>query len=140
MDVSLGAGGVGGLYDDGGGVVGISSCSSSSTGGVNVGSSMMIETGAVLKGGEILMPYPQPCFIGGDQPSLTAAVGHQRQSFHHVCSVCGHKARDKTDLRKHYYIHTGEKPYHCPHCPYQARQSSSLYSHIKKKHIARLVV
>nr|XP_027226095.1 zinc finger protein 513-like [Penaeus vannamei] len=67
------------------------------------------------------------------QPRLDANVGKgpRRQ---HECSYCPYIARDKTDLRKHSYTHTGEKPYACPYCPYRARQNSCIRTHMRRHH------
>ena len=51
-----------------------------------------------------------------------------------MCDICGYVGRDKFNLRKHYYTHTGEKPYGCPLCPYKATQSSNLFAHHKRVH------
>ncbi|RXG54786.1 Zinc finger protein [Armadillidium vulgare] len=48
----------------------------------------------------------------------------------HVCPVCHYVARDKTNLRKHIFTHTGEKPFNCTLCDYKTTQSSNLHSHI----------
>lgn len=52
----------------------------------------------------------------------------------HVCGVCGRGFRLANDLRRHLRIHTGEKPYFCPHCPYRASQKQSVNRHIRTVH------
>ncbi|XP_018023132.1 protein tramtrack, beta isoform isoform X6 [Hyalella azteca] len=51
-----------------------------------------------------------------------------------LCPVCGKIFNNKKDFRRHYMIHTGEKPYPCPHCPYRARQMVALRGHLSLKH------
>ncbi|KAA0186564.1 hypothetical protein HAZT_HAZT004249 [Hyalella azteca] len=51
-----------------------------------------------------------------------------------VCFMCGYVARDKTNLRKHLYTHTGEKPYACRFCHYKTTQSSNLHTHMRRHH------
>ncbi|KAK7082269.1 hypothetical protein SK128_027460 [Halocaridina rubra] len=51
-----------------------------------------------------------------------------------VCHQCGYVARDKTNLRKHFYTHTGEKPYACMFCFYKTTQNSNLRTHIRRHH------
>ena len=50
------------------------------------------------------------------------------------CPVCLKESKDKTDFRKHYRVHTGEKPYECSYCPYRATQASSIKLHIGRSH------
>ncbi|KAF2363559.1 Zinc finger C2H2-type, partial [Trinorchestia longiramus] len=52
----------------------------------------------------------------------------------YACPVCTKEFPDKKDFRRHYMIHTGEKPYPCPHCPYRARIMSGLKRHIASRH------
>lgn len=53
---------------------------------------------------------------------------------HYACPQCEREFHSKGDFRRHYRVHTGEKPYPCPVCPYQGRQFSSLRSHIQMRH------
>lgn len=50
------------------------------------------------------------------------------------CPICSLESRDKGLLRRHYRIHSGEKPYACLFCPYRANQNSSLKSHMIVQH------
>ncbi|XP_018023147.1 broad-complex core protein isoforms 1/2/3/4/5 isoform X17 [Hyalella azteca] len=52
----------------------------------------------------------------------------------YACPLCPKEFNNKKDFRRHYMVHTGEKPFPCPHCPYSARQYSSLKSHLFFKH------
>ena len=52
----------------------------------------------------------------------------------HTCSICGYVARDKSNLRKHFYTHTGEKPFQCQWCNYKTTQSSNLHTHTRRHH------
>ena len=52
----------------------------------------------------------------------------------YACMVCGKEFNDKAKHRRHYMIHTGEKPFACSYCPYRANQSEHLKFHINFKH------
>ncbi|XP_071523772.1 uncharacterized protein [Panulirus ornatus] len=68
-------------------------------------------------------------------PLLDADVGDLEMGWRkHVCSVCGRGFRLANDLRRHVRIHTGEKPFLCPHCPYRASQKQSVNRHIRTVH------
>lgn len=52
----------------------------------------------------------------------------------YTCSECGKDFRQREDLRRHYRIHTGEKPYACPWCSHRCTQLSHLKDHVKRRH------
>ena len=51
------------------------------------------------------------------------------------CDVCFENFRDKYNLKRHYVVHTREKPYACSLCDGRFTQISSLKQHIKTKHV-----
>ncbi|XP_028272384.1 zinc finger protein 711 [Parambassis ranga] len=60
------------------------------------------------------------------------------KNFAHVCVECAKGFRHPSELKKHMRTHTGEKPYHCPHCEFRCADQSNLKTHIKSKHGADL--
>lgn len=64
---------------------------------------------------------------------MTGTPGYDGR-LNYTCPVCGYWSRDKTNLRKHMYIHTGEKPHSCTYCQYKTTNGSNLKRHIRTHH------
>lgn len=54
--------------------------------------------------------------------------------MHFKCPVCGKEFYNKTDFKRHYMTHTGEKPYGCPYCNYRTVKRSDIRGHVNVKH------
>jgi general transcription factor IIIA len=50
-----------------------------------------------------------------------------------MCDQCPHKCNQLVDIIKHKRTHTGEKPFMCDQCPYECTESGSLVKH-KRTH------
>ena len=52
----------------------------------------------------------------------------------YACPICCKIFRKATLVRRHMFIHTGEKPFSCTICNYKTNQRGNLQLHLKKKH------
>lgn len=51
-----------------------------------------------------------------------------------ICPGCGKRFNLKGNLKKHYMIHTGERPFRCSICMKAFRQKVSALNHVKTTH------
>jgi len=61
---------------------------------------------------------------------------YQRQTAYerHNCICCGRYFSRTSDLTRHLFVHTRERPYACSYCPYRTKQRSNLRKHISMQH------
>ena len=52
-----------------------------------------------------------------------------------ACPVCGKNISRKDNLKAHLRLHTGERPYPCPHCPYRSNEPGNLRKHVHAHHL-----
>ncbi|KAK5638128.1 hypothetical protein RI129_012423 [Pyrocoelia pectoralis] len=50
------------------------------------------------------------------------------------CTKCDYKTALKGNLKKHFLIHSGEKNFQCPECPFRATQKSTVNTHLNLIH------
>ncbi|KAA0197722.1 hypothetical protein HAZT_HAZT003060 [Hyalella azteca] len=62
---------------------------------------------------------------------------HVTNEKFYQCPVCRKILTEKYSFRRHYMIHSREKPYACPHCHYRTIQSSDLRVHMSRRHLAK---
>ena len=50
-----------------------------------------------------------------------------------ACSLCGKLVRP-AKMKRHLIIHTGQKPFECPHCHHKTNRKENLDDHIRRRH------
>lgn len=55
-------------------------------------------------------------------------------SKRYACPQCSKEFYSKNDFRRHYMIHSGEKPYACKHCDYKFQRYEKLKLHLSTSH------
>ena len=62
----------------------------------------------------------------------------ERDGAGYKCQVCNRRKRDKSTVRRHLRVHTGEMPFSCPHCPYRAARKDGVSMHVRHRHEGEL--
>ncbi|MCL4149723.1 UNVERIFIED_CONTAM: hypothetical protein GTU68_023807, partial [Idotea baltica] len=82
-------------------------------------------------------PHASPGPSQSRPPELNQSpVGRRKKGRPLVCSVCSKsfQSHRRGDFIRHFRIHSGEKPFACPHCPYKAKQKMHLVFH-ERRHL-----
>lgn len=60
-------------------------------------------------------------------------TGESDDKVYH-CRICKTKSKRRDSLHKHLRMHTGDRPFVCPNCPYRAHTYIDVVGHIIRKH------
>lgn len=86
---------------------------------------------------DVRSPLPPYTLNASNFNSDTAGTDYNSASQRETCPVCWHAFQGRNrhqNLAIHLRIHTGETPYHCSFCSYQAKRKSHLDLHVTRKH------
>ena len=62
----------------------------------------------------------------------TPEVNNGKRSY--KCRICGKVSRDRTDIKRHLFIHTGESPFNCDYCGKKFKRKSLATLHSRRMH------
>ena len=51
-----------------------------------------------------------------------------------ACPYCPQVMKTSQMIGRHILVHTGEKPFACPHCDFRTNRKSNLTAHVKSQH------
>jgi len=87
----------------------------------------------VLKNSLLVFP-PKQLFSFAPSASTIAGSKKPLRTKKFICPYCAQGCFDRSHLRRHVMIHTGERPLACNYCNYRTRQTSDLKQHMLQKH------
>ncbi|KAJ8388891.1 hypothetical protein AAFF_G00126470, partial [Aldrovandia affinis] len=68
---------------------------------------------------------------GADWQASSSTISANFDRTFYTCSHCGRRFNCKSNLHRHFSVHTGEKPYHCSICGKRFSQISNCRRHLR---------
>ncbi|KAL1451439.1 hypothetical protein WDU94_005815 [Cyamophila willieti] len=59
------------------------------------------------------------------------------KKYKYVCYDCNFGFHQMAHLKRHFFTHTGEKPYNCIYCTYSSTHKYNIQKHLNEKHVPR---
>uniref|UniRef100_A0A8D8VBR5 PR domain zinc finger protein 1 n=1 Tax=Cacopsylla melanoneura TaxID=428564 RepID=A0A8D8VBR5_9HEMI len=57
------------------------------------------------------------------------------KKYKYVCYDCNFGFHQMAHLKRHFFTHTGEKPYNCIYCTYSSTHKYNIQKHLNEKHV-----
>ena len=102
-----------------------------------------LDYGALLSPSDFEMFYSPSSFemSGSGSPGRGGVMADDKSPSKTLqCGVCGQSFTGRKRsfmLKRHAMIHTGEKPFQCPHCSHSCNRKENLQLHVYLKHTSR---